>query len=137
MTKQPHRKRARRAAACAAIVAWLAIAAGAREAVPVYGAVPGGPSVVLSSVNGASPYSGVGRYEGRATCTAFFLATGPPGEDGRDAPAYALTSGAWEVSAPQLSPDGRSFWFLCNRDWPGDYEVCNVAADGGAVREAT
>jgi dipeptidyl aminopeptidase/acylaminoacyl peptidase len=56
--------------------------------------------------------------------------------DGNGAPR-ALTSGAWEVSAPQLAPDGRSFWFLCNRAWPGDYEVCNVAADGGTVREVT
>src|SRR5688572_15953438 len=43
--------------------------------------------------------------------------------DGNGAPR-ALTSGAWEVSAPRLSPDGSSFWFLCNRTWPGDYEVC-------------
>ncbi|MDQ3056529.1 MAG: S9 family peptidase [Pseudomonadota bacterium] len=49
----------------------------------------------------------------------------------------ALTSGKWEVSAPRLSPDGRSFFFLCNRAWPGDYEVCSVDADGGAVREIT
>jgi hypothetical protein len=32
----------------------------------------------------------------------------------------ALTSGKWEVSAPQLSPDGATFYFLCNRKWPGD-----------------
>ena len=48
-----------------------------------------------------------------------------------------LTSGKWEVSSPALSADGRSFLFLCNRQWPGDYEVCAVDANGGAVRELT
>ncbi|HZH43523.1 MAG TPA: prolyl oligopeptidase family serine peptidase [Lysobacter sp.] len=49
----------------------------------------------------------------------------------------ALTSGKWEASEPQLSPDGRTFYFLCNRAWPGDYEVCAVERNGGAVREVT
>ncbi|HJR72719.1 MAG TPA: prolyl oligopeptidase family serine peptidase [Luteimonas sp.] len=49
----------------------------------------------------------------------------------------ALTQGDWEVSSPVLAADGRGFFFLCNRAWPGDYEVCNVGADGGAVREVT
>jgi dipeptidyl aminopeptidase/acylaminoacyl peptidase len=49
----------------------------------------------------------------------------------------ALTSGKWEVSAPQLSADGKSFYFVCNREWPGDYEVCAVDRDGGTVREVT
>jgi dipeptidyl aminopeptidase/acylaminoacyl peptidase len=49
----------------------------------------------------------------------------------------ALTSGKWEVSAPMPTADGRGFFFLCNRAWPGDYEVCHVGADGGAVREVT
>ncbi|MFC5579040.1 prolyl oligopeptidase family serine peptidase [Lysobacter niabensis] len=49
----------------------------------------------------------------------------------------ALTSGQWEASAPTLSPDGRTFYFLCNRKWPGDYEVCAVDRAGGAVRELT
>lgn len=49
----------------------------------------------------------------------------------------ALTQGAWEASSPVLAADGRGFYFLCNRQWPGDYEVCNVGADGGAVREVT
>ena len=51
--------------------------------------------------------------------------------------ARALTSGRWQVSAPALAADGRSFQFLCNRNWPGDYEVCAVGVDGGAVRELT
>lgn len=49
----------------------------------------------------------------------------------------ALTSGRWEASEPVLSPDGRRFFFLCNRARPGDYEVCAVDADGGGLREAT
>ncbi|MDQ3618424.1 MAG: prolyl oligopeptidase family serine peptidase [Pseudomonadota bacterium] len=49
----------------------------------------------------------------------------------------ALTSGEWEVSQPMLSADGRSFYFICNREWPGDYEVCAVDRSGGAVREIT
>jgi hypothetical protein len=82
-----------------ALVGCLTAAATARQTVPVYGAVAGGPSVLVSSANGASPYTGIGRYEGRATCTAFLLATVPPTEDARDAPAYALTSGRCPVAA--------------------------------------
>ncbi len=51
--------------------------------------------------------------------------------------ARPLTSGHWEASQPQLSADGRSFFFVCNRARPGDYEVCAVDATGGAVREVT
>ncbi|HRQ34684.1 MAG TPA: prolyl oligopeptidase family serine peptidase [Chiayiivirga sp.] len=51
--------------------------------------------------------------------------------------ARALTQGAWEVSSPQLSPDGSRFFFLCNRAWPGDYEVCDKALGKSAVRELT
>ncbi|HEY0502552.1 MAG TPA: prolyl oligopeptidase family serine peptidase [Lysobacter sp.] len=49
----------------------------------------------------------------------------------------ALTAGKWEVSAPQLGADGRTFYFTCNRQWPGDYEVCAVDRNGGGVREVT
>ncbi|GAB3382369.1 prolyl oligopeptidase family serine peptidase [Lysobacter fragariae] len=49
----------------------------------------------------------------------------------------ALTSGQWEVSAPQLSRDGATFYFLCNRKAPGDYEVCSASRKGGDVRELT
>ncbi len=48
----------------------------------------------------------------------------------------ALTSGKWEVSSPQSSADGKTFYFLCNRKWPGDYEVCAADRNGG-VRELT
>ncbi|MDQ3206930.1 MAG: S9 family peptidase, partial [Pseudomonadota bacterium] len=56
---------------------------------------------------------------------------------GNGGPLRALTSGAWEVSQPVLGADGRTFYFTCNREWPGDYEVCAVDRDGGQVREIT
>ena len=56
--------------------------------------------------------------------------------EGSGAPR-AITSGKWEVSQPKLASDGRRFTFLCNREWPGDYEVCEVDRNGGAVREIT
>jgi dipeptidyl aminopeptidase/acylaminoacyl peptidase len=49
----------------------------------------------------------------------------------------ALTSGKWEVSAPALAADGKTFYFVCNQKWPGDYEVCAVDRTGGPVREVT
>jgi dipeptidyl aminopeptidase/acylaminoacyl peptidase len=51
--------------------------------------------------------------------------------------ARALTSGRWEASAPTWSADGATAYFVCNRAWPGDYEVCAVGRDGGTVRELT
>ncbi len=48
-----------------------------------------------------------------------------------------LTDGRWEVSQVEVARDGRSFYFRCNRAWPGDYEVCHVPASGGQVREVT
>jgi len=47
----------------------------------------------------------------------------------------ALTSGQWEVSSPVMSRDGSRFFFLCNQQWPGRYEVCT--ANGGTVSEIT
>jgi hypothetical protein len=83
----------RRACVSAALIAWLAVAATAGDAVPVYDAVLGGPSTLLHYSSGASPYSGIGRYEGRLACTAFFLATFSYAEEPDDAPAYAVTNG--------------------------------------------
>src|SRR5688500_14206421 len=54
-----------------------------------------------------------------------------------DAAPRALTSGAWEASMPVPMPDGSGFYFVCNRDWPGDYEVCAVDRRGSGVREVT
>jgi dipeptidyl aminopeptidase/acylaminoacyl peptidase len=48
-----------------------------------------------------------------------------------------LTDGKWETSAVVPTRDGSSFFFLCNRAQPGDYEVCTVPARGGTVREVT
>src|SRR6185295_1091209 len=77
----------------APVVLAAAIASTATGPRAVVDDVPvGGPSALLPYLSGASPYSGVGRYEGRATCTAFLLDTGVPA-DGSTAPAYALTSG--------------------------------------------
>jgi len=47
----------------------------------------------------------------------------------------ALTSGNWEVSSPVMSRDGTRFFFMCNRQWPGRYDVCS--ASGGSVAEVT
>ena len=51
--------------------------------------------------------------------------------------AKALTQGQWEASSPQLSADGKRFYFLCNQAWPGDYEVCSKDIASGPVRELT
>ncbi|WP_028919247.1 S9 family peptidase [Pseudoxanthomonas suwonensis] len=47
------------------------------------------------------------------------------------------TSGKWEASSPVLTADGNGFLFLCNRQWPGDYEVCALDLASGQVREVT
>jgi len=47
------------------------------------------------------------------------------------------TSGQWEASAPVLNADGSGFLFVCNRQRPGDYEVCALDLAGGQVREVT
>jgi dipeptidyl aminopeptidase/acylaminoacyl peptidase len=57
-------------------------------------------------------------------------------QGGNDKPR-ALTSGKWEVSQPEINASGDAFLFLCNRNWPGKYEICTVGANGGQVRELT
>lgn len=95
-------RRARSLVATAALVASVATARGG-DLIPVYKAVVGGPSIVLSYDNGASLYTGIGRYEGMGTCTAFFLATALPGQDYlSEAPAYAVTS---TRCVEELGPD--------------------------------
>ncbi len=49
----------------------------------------------------------------------------------------ALTQGQWEASKVAWSVDGRQAFFLCNRKWPGDYEICSVTRDSSAVQEIT
>lgn len=51
--------------------------------------------------------------------------------------AQALTSGRWEATEPVLAPDGQRFYFLCNRAWPGKWEVCARDVGRGEVREVT
>jgi len=97
-----------RIAACMVLLACTAVAVSAGHDLPVYGAVPGGSSILLPSANGASPYTGIGQYQGRVACTAFFLDTLPSREVVRDAPAYALTSGrcAAALGADDVLIDG-------------------------------
>lgn len=51
--------------------------------------------------------------------------------------AKALTAGNYEASSVQWNADGTQAYFLCNRAWPGDYEVCRVNRDGSGLREVT
>lgn len=88
-------------AALAALLAGLAGVDGARSAgpAPTYGAVPEGPSVLLSDADRKNLYSGVGRLDAEDTvCTAVFAVPGGAVPD--DAPAYVLTAGhcvgVWE-----------------------------------------
>ncbi len=47
------------------------------------------------------------------------------------------TRGRWEVSSPVVGADGRSFFFVCNRAAPVDYEVCRLDLDGDRIGEVT
>ncbi|AXI82485.1 S9 family peptidase [Xylella taiwanensis] len=47
------------------------------------------------------------------------------------------TFGQWEVSAPQLSVDGRSVYFVCNPTWPGGYEICKLDLGSGHLDTLT
>ena len=51
--------------------------------------------------------------------------------------ARALTQGKFEVSHPQLSPDGRWFYLRANQVAPYSYDVYRVPADGGALSRVT
>jgi len=50
--------------------------------------------------------------------------------------ATAWTGGNWEASSPIWSSDKTTVYVLCNRAWPGDYEVC-AANRNGNTREVT
>ena len=52
-------------------------------------------------------------------------------------PAKALTRGEFEVSEPQLSPDGAWFYVRANVEAPYAYDVHRVARDGGALARIT
>ncbi|HWS40626.1 MAG TPA: DPP IV N-terminal domain-containing protein, partial [Arenimonas sp.] len=51
--------------------------------------------------------------------------------------AKALSTGNFEASSVQWNTAGTQAFFLCNRKWPGDYEVCRVNADGSNFKEVT
>jgi hypothetical protein len=81
------------AAVASPVVVATVLATAAAGVTRTANPVLGGPSILLSHHSGASAYTGVGRYEGSTTCTAFFLDTGPIPDDEADAPGYAVTSG--------------------------------------------
>jgi dipeptidyl aminopeptidase/acylaminoacyl peptidase len=49
----------------------------------------------------------------------------------------ALTRGAFEVSEPMLSEDGRWFYVLCNEQAPSSYDAYRVPSSGGALQRLT
>lgn len=54
-----------------------------------------------------------------------------------DGSAKALTHGKFEISEPQLSHDGKSFYLRANQVAPYSYDVYRVPADGGALTRVT
>ena len=51
--------------------------------------------------------------------------------------ASALTKGAFEVSSPALTPDGKWFYLRANAEAPTSYDVYRVAVGGGALQRMT
>jgi dipeptidyl aminopeptidase/acylaminoacyl peptidase len=49
----------------------------------------------------------------------------------------ALTEGKWEVYDPQLSRDGRSFWFTANMKHPGIRHFYQIPVNGGSPVQIT
>jgi hypothetical protein len=54
-----------------------------------------------------------------------------------DGSAKALTAGKFEVSHPQLSTDGKSFYVRTNQTAPYSYDVYRVSSNGGALTRVT
>jgi dipeptidyl aminopeptidase/acylaminoacyl peptidase len=54
-----------------------------------------------------------------------------------DGSARALTGTGYEVSDPVVSPDGKWFYVLSNRQAPYDYDVYRVPVAGGALQQVT
>jgi dipeptidyl aminopeptidase/acylaminoacyl peptidase len=48
-----------------------------------------------------------------------------------------LTKGKWEISAAELSPDGRSFYITTSEAHPGERHLYSVSTDGGARTRIT
>ncbi len=51
--------------------------------------------------------------------------------------AKQLTSGTFEVSNPQMSPDGKWFYVKTNKVAPYSYDIYRVAVHGGALERVT
>ncbi len=51
--------------------------------------------------------------------------------------ARALTNGAFEVSSPVISPDGKWFYLRANAEAPYAYDVYRVAVGGGELQRIT
>lgn len=54
-----------------------------------------------------------------------------------DGKARALTGTGFEVSQPQVSPDGKWFYLRANKQAAYDYDVYRVPVDGGALQQVT
>jgi dipeptidyl aminopeptidase/acylaminoacyl peptidase len=54
-----------------------------------------------------------------------------------DGHARAITGTGYEVSMPVVSPDGKWFYVLSNKQAPYDYDVWRVPTDGGALQQVT
>jgi hypothetical protein len=102
-----------RSIACTLVSATLAAATAAAQSFDLFWdtkpfsldrvkAKVNGPSVPLPHELGASPFTGVARYEGLATCTAVFVETTARVNKPLRAPAYVLTAGHCVAS---LGPD--------------------------------
>jgi dipeptidyl aminopeptidase/acylaminoacyl peptidase len=70
-------------------------------------------------------------YESEETGYAHLYTKAPHGE------ARPLTQGQYEVSAPQLSADGRWFYVLSNATAPYSYDVYRVKSSGGPLQRLT
>src|SRR5579875_3451087 len=54
-----------------------------------------------------------------------------------DGKARALTGTGYEVSSPTVSPDGKWFYLLANKEAPYAYDVYRVPVKGGALQQVT
>jgi dipeptidyl aminopeptidase/acylaminoacyl peptidase len=70
-------------------------------------------------------------YESEESGFAHLYTKAPNGEP------RALTQGRFEVSSPQLSPDGRWFYVLSNEVAPYSYDVYRVSSSGGPLQRLT
>jgi dipeptidyl aminopeptidase/acylaminoacyl peptidase len=70
-------------------------------------------------------------YESEESGYAHLYTKAPHGE------ARPLTQGQFEVSAPQLSADGRWFYVLSNATAPYSYDVYRVPSSGGPLQRLT